>query len=225
MTINNSYLSNGVWHVFAAIDSYLYTKSCAKDTVKLISKQEEYGKFEMPIGALVQTESHYVLLGKEKIEEVSRTASKEELVKFFSFDHIPYTVYDQQGWESLKNIARNVFEWSFNDKKLPIAGRHHIIVIASDGDVGMITFEKTKFGKIISSDYHKNGKWSYSTYRCLSPNGVRVFEWNGSFPSDTLDEAFEKVQYTASDVSREKFEAFMEEKFSEDFNRMKDAEW
>jgi len=99
--------------------------------------------------------------------------------------------------------------WSWNDKLGHRSRCPRCVIITNKGDV--VRFEGNDIKgivKVLGSSFIKNGKWSNTTYRCISPDGTHVVSWkqdweNGeTFPQDSWEDAFEwlKNQIEIEDV-------------------------
>jgi hypothetical protein len=92
-------------------------------------------------------------------------------------------------------------------------------VVAPDGEVHWFNGSDIPgVVKVLGEDYHKNGKWSNSDYRCISPAGTIPVSWmqdfgtGKTFNQDSWEEAFAWFQAQAPHSKFESFEATVRER-------------
>jgi len=112
--------------------------------------------------------------------------------------------------------------WTWNNGQGSRGRQARCFVIAPDGNVYRFTGQDIPgIVKVLGRDYEKRGKWSNSTYRCISPAGVVSVSWmqdwdtGATFPQDTWEEAFEWLATQAPQANFESFESLVRQEFSE----------
>lgn len=113
-------------------------------------------------------------------------------------------------------------KWTWNDGQGRRGRQPRCFVVAPTGEVSR--FEGRDIPgvvKVLGSDFTKNGKWSNSTFRCISPAGTVQVSWDQdwdtgeTFPQDSWEAAYGWLVERAPHASRESFEAVVREKFSQ----------
>lgn len=109
--------------------------------------------------------------------------------------------------------AKKPVEWTWNDGMGHRSRSPRCLVVAPNGDIHRFTGSSIPgVVKVLGSDYVKNGKWSNSTYRCVSPIGTVPVSWEQdwdtgeTFPQDSWDAAFAWLKSHAPHASRKAFE-------------------
>ncbi|MBD3366412.1 hypothetical protein GF360_03700 [candidate division WWE3 bacterium] len=112
-------------------------------------------------------------------------------------------------------------EWTWNDGLASRSRRPACLIITPQGDV--YRFEGGDIEgvvKVTKEDYEKNGKWSNSTYHCVSPSGSIIYSWRQSWeeglfwPQASWEEAITEVQQEAPQAKPEAIEAIIREHWS-----------
>ena len=104
-------------------------------------------------------------------------------------------------------------KWTWNDGMGSRSRHPRCLVVDANGDIFKFTGSDIPgVVKVLGSDYNKNGKWSNSTYRCVSPKGTISVSWKQdwdtgeTFPQDSWEQAFEWLKAQAPQANRESFE-------------------
>ena len=104
-------------------------------------------------------------------------------------------------------------EWTWNDGMGSRSRYPRCLVVAPNGDIHNFTGSDIPgVVKVLGRDYHKNGKWSNSTFRCVSPKGTVTISWKQdwdtgeTFPQDSWEAAFDWLKSHAPQASRKAFE-------------------
>jgi hypothetical protein len=80
--------------------------------------------------------------------------------------------------KSLNEPEAQPVEWSWNNGIGSRSRRPRCLVLAPNGDIHRFTGQSIAgVVKVLGSDYKKNGKWSNSTFRCISPPGTVTISW------------------------------------------------
>lgn len=113
-------------------------------------------------------------------------------------------------------------KWQWNDKMGSRARRQRCLVIAPNGSVYRFSGKDIPgVVKVLGSHYEKCGKWSNSTYRCLSPGGTIPIQWQQdwdtgeTFPMDTWGEAYAWVLEKAPHANEKSFIEMVRAEFKE----------
>jgi len=111
-------------------------------------------------------------------------------------------------------------KWQWNDGQGSRNRQARCFVVAPDGEVHRFTGQDIPgVVRVLGSDYEKRGKWSNSTYRCVSPAGTISVSWmqdwgtGETFPQDTWEEAFEWLAAQSPQAKFESFEALVRQEF------------
>lgn len=100
--------------------------------------------------------------------------------------------------------------WTWNDgmesrSRMPASGN---VYRFKGSDIGNVV-------KVVKSQYEKNGKWSNTTYHCISPQGTMNYSWVQSWeeglywPQASWEEAVKTVQEFAPQARAEAIEAII----------------
>jgi hypothetical protein len=101
-----------------------------------------------------------------------------------------------------------MMEWNWNDG-IGNRGRHPAcLVITAQGLVFKFTGSDIPgVVRVLKENYVKNGKWSNTTFSCISPQGTTVYSWRQSWeeglywPQASWEEAVETVRKVAPQVN------------------------
>lgn len=111
-------------------------------------------------------------------------------------------------------------KWQWNDGQGSRNRQARCFVVAPSGEVHRFTGQDIPgVVKVLGSDYEKRGKWSNSTYRCISPAGTVSLSWRQdwdtgeTFPQDTWEEAFEWLAAQAPQAKFKSFETLVRQEF------------
>lgn len=114
----------------------------------------------------------------------------------------------------IEEDVKKPVEWRWNDGMGSRSRYPRCMVIAPDGNVHWFAGSSIPgVVKVLGSDYEKNGKWSNSTYRCVSPAGTIIISWmqdfgtGRTFTQDTWEESFAWLQKQAPHANFTSFEA------------------
>jgi len=109
-------------------------------------------------------------------------------------------------------------EWSWNDGMGSRSRHPACLVITAAGVVHRFTGSDIPgVVKVVKTKYEKNGKWSNSTYHCVSPQGTKTYSWSQSWeeglywPQASWEEAVKTVQQSAPQVDPASLEAAIRE--------------
>lgn len=109
-------------------------------------------------------------------------------------------------------------EWSWNDGMESRSRHPACLVITAAGIVHRFTGSDIPgVVKVVKTQYEKNGKWSNSTYHCVSPQGTKTYTWSQSWeeglywPQASWEEAVKTVQRSALQVDPASLEATIRE--------------
>jgi hypothetical protein len=109
-------------------------------------------------------------------------------------------------------------EWSWNNKIGSRERKPACLIVAANGKVYRFTgSEIANVVKVVNTDYVKNGKWSNTTFHCISPQGTKIYSWMQSFeeglywPQGSWEEVFGTVQAVAPQVDMMSLEAAIRE--------------
>lgn len=126
-----------------------------------------------------------------------------------------------------------LLEWSWNDGMGNRSRHPACLVVAADGSVHRFKGEEIPgLVKVLKSNYTKSGKWSSTTYHCVSPQGTSVRSWTQSWddgyywPEASWEEALATVQAAAPQVDATSLEAVIREnwgKAAEKFDENRQA--
>ena len=105
-------------------------------------------------------------------------------------------------------------EWTWNDGIGHRSRQPACLAVTASGDVHRFQgSDIPNFVKVVNSKFHKNGKWSNTTYTCVSPEGVKIYSWMQSWgegvfwPQASWEEAVKTVQEHAPQVDPASLEA------------------
>jgi hypothetical protein len=111
-------------------------------------------------------------------------------------------------------------EWTWNDGRGNRGRCPRCFVVSPVGEVFRFTGQDIPdLVKVLGCDYEKCGKWSNSTYRCLSPSGATPISWRQdwdtgeTFPQDSWEEAFEWIEEQAPQAQFDSFEGVVRAEF------------
>lgn len=115
-------------------------------------------------------------------------------------------------------MAKELVEWSWNDGIGSRSRRPACLVITAAGIVRRFRgIDIPGAVKVVKTQYEKNGKWSNSTYHCVSPQGTKVYSWRQSWEEGlywsqaSWEEAIKTVQQSAPQVDPGSLEAAIRE--------------
>lgn len=145
--------------------------------------------------------------GKElTLEEIRQYASPPATYKIYQVD-------------TPSSDSEDLQKWSWNDKMGHRGRLPRCWVVSPNGEVHEFNGQDIPgLVKVMGHDYSKMGKWSNSTYRCVSPAGTVNVSWmqdwetGQSFPQDSWEEAFDWLQSQAPNAQRQSFERLVREK-------------
>lgn len=125
--------------------------------------------------------------------------------------HQPFTRQELFEIEkTLNKTETQPLEWSWNDGIGNRSRRPRCLVVAQNGDVHRFTGQSIPdVVKVLGSDYKKNGKWSNSTFRCISPPGTINISWRQDWETGetfTQDRWHEIKEWLLEDAPHAKFE-------------------
>jgi hypothetical protein len=111
-------------------------------------------------------------------------------------------------------------EWTWNDGLSARSRLSACLVVTADGEVHRFVGKDIPGTvKILNEKFEKNGKWSNTTYYCLSADGTAVISWkqdweNGLFwPQSSWQEAIEWVRSQAPLASPASVERLIREEW------------
>lgn len=116
--------------------------------------------------------------------------------------------------------------WTWNNGQKSRGRQPRCIIVAPTGEVHRFTgADIAGVVKVLGSDYTKQGKWSNSTYRCISPDGAVEVSWyqdwdtGETFPQDTWSDAYSWLIERAPRADYDSFMAYVRENFPKVANK------
>ncbi len=120
--------------------------------------------------------------------------------------------------QTFASFGSEIKKWSWNDGIASRSRRPACLVISSEGDIHRFSGEHIPgVAQILSDEYEQNGKWSNTTYHCVSPAGTEIYFWRQSWdeglfwPQSSWEEAIATLQEVAPQAKPEAIEEIIRE--------------